>query len=235
MRTSNKILLSTFIVTILIITAIHVVLSAKIKNGEIVTFHDANGSRERFALGNIKHVSIKGLEECRIVPGDSAILEIRRDYAASIKYRVTGDSLIIHAGIPEAEYEQGSRRHVPFTLYLPPVESITTKYSHVFLRGGQDSATAISRTINIHTTRLDVSATTRELKPAYWNNLQVNAQNSQAVFTQGAIINDLTVNLNAQSSMTDAGADLRHFSLQVDSTSTVSLRKNSLNNIKLVK
>ena len=235
MRTSNKILLGGFVAMILIITSIHVVLYAKIKNGDLITFREIEDAGERIVLGNVKYVSITGFVECRIVPGDTAAIEVGRNWLKSFKYRVVGDSLFVEGGLREAEYVMGSRVDAPITLYLPPVESITANYSKVFLRGAEDSTNAISRTILINNSELNVTATTRELKPAYWKSLQVNALNSQTIFTEGAVVNELSVNLLSKSSLTDAGADLQHFSLQVDSTSTVSLRKKSLQNIKLVK
>ncbi len=235
MRTSNKILSGTFIATVLVITGIHAVLFAKIKSGNITTFREANEARTRILLGNVKHVSISGFEEFVIAPADSTYFEVGDNRAKDLKYRIDGDSLIVDAGGREEDYKNGSRRYLPVTLFLPPVESITAKYSHVFLRGGKDSAAAISRSIAIDNTELDVQALTRELQPAYWKSLQVNASGSRAVFTAGAVISDLSVSLNSNSLLTDAGADLQQLSLQVDSTSSVNLRKNSLNNIKIIK
>jgi len=228
-------LLGAFVATILIITSIHVVLYAKIKNGEVITFRKELEARERIVLGNVKHVSITGLEECSIFSGDTVAIEVGRNWLKNFRYRVAGDSLIIDGGLRESEYLMGSRRYAPISLYLPPVESITANFSKVFLRGADDSTNAISRSILINNSDLDVTPGSRNLKPTYWKSLQVNALHSQATFFEGAVLNELSINLNANSSFTDAGADLQHFSVQVDSTSTVSLRKKSLNNIKLVK
>jgi hypothetical protein len=237
MRTSNKILLGGFVATILIITGIHAVLYAKIKNGDLVTFKNENVDNvDSILLGNnIKHVLIRGMEGIAITAGDTAAMTVNRNHLNRFQYRVAGDSLVIEAGLRQADYEAGGRRYASVVLQLPPVISITANFSQVFLQGPEDSAKAISQNIFSANSELNVRAGSRDMKPAYWKNLQVMALHSQTIFTEGAVINELFVNLNANSGLTDAGADLQHFSLQVDSTSTVSLRKKSLNNIKLVK
>jgi hypothetical protein len=237
MRTSNKILLGGFVATILIITSIHFVIHAKIKSGDLVTFNQNKFDNiERIVLGNIRHVSITGLDEFHIMPGDTAVLDMNSEWKENFLYRVVGDSLIFEAGnISQAEYVNGARKFAPMTLHLPPVESITTNFAKVLLGGEADSTKAISRSLLIINSELNVLGGNRENTPAYWKSLQINALHSQAIFFKGAVLNELSINLNAQSSLTDGGADLQHFSVQVDSTSTISLRKKSLNNIKLVK
>jgi hypothetical protein len=237
MRTSNKILLGGFVATILIITSIHFVIHAKLKSGDLVTFKQKSFDNiERIVLGNIKHVSIIGLDEFHIVPGDTAVLDMNPAWKGNFLYRVVGDSLILEAGnISQAEYVNGARKFAPMTLHLPPVETITTNFAKVLLGGEADSTKAISRSIFISNSELNVLGGNSERTPTYWKSLQVYALHSQAIFLEGAVLKELSVNLNAGSSLTDGGADLQHFSVQVDSTSTVSLRKKSLNNIKLVK
>lgn len=230
-------MLGGFVATILIITSIHFVLHAKIKSGELVTFNQKKFDNiERIVLGDIRHVSIIGLEEFHIMPGDTAVLDMNPAWKDNFLYRVVGDSLIVEAGsISQAEYVNGARKYAPMTLHLPPVETITTNFAKILLSGGADSTKAISRSIFISNSELNVLGGNGERAPAYWKSLQVNAFHSQAIFFEGAVLNELSINLNAESSLTDGGADLQHFSVQVDSTSTISLRKKSLNNIKLVK
>jgi hypothetical protein len=236
MRTSNKILLGGFVATILIITSIHMVIHAKIKSGDLITFNQEPSHMERIVLGNVKHVSITGLEEFHITPGDTAVLDMDPNWNDRFVYRVTGDTLILEAvGISHEEYVNGGRRYMPLTLHLPPVETISTNFAKVLLHGATDSTKAISQSILASNSELIIMPGTRQRGPGYWKNLQVMALHSLAVFSEGAVLNELTINLNAESSFTDGGADLQHFSVQVDSTSTVSLRKKSLNNIKLVK
>jgi hypothetical protein len=237
MRTSNKILLGGFVATILIITSIHFVLHGKIKSGDLVTFNQKKlDNIERIVLGNIRHVSIIGLDEFHIMPGDTAVLDMNPEWKENFLYRVVGDSLILEAAsISQAEYVNGARKYAPMTLHLPPVETITTNFAKILLSGEADSTKAISRSIFISNSELNVLGGNGERAPAYWKSLQIHAVHSQAIFLEGAVLNELSINLNAQSSLTDGGADLQHFSVQVDSTSTISLRKKSLNNIKLVK
>ena len=229
-------MLGGLVATILIVTSIHLVIHAKIKSGDLITFKPEPSNIERIVMGNIKHVSITGLEEFHIVPGDTAVLDMDPNWNDRFLHRVTGDTLILEAvGISQEEYMNGGRRFMPLTLHLPPVETISTHFAVILLHGATDSTKAISQSIIASNSELSFVAGDRQKNPAYWKSLQINALHSQAIFLEGAVLKELTLNLNAASSFTDGGADLQHFSVQVDSTSTVSLRKKSLNNIKLVK
>lgn len=236
MRTSNKILLGGFVATILIITGIHAVLYAKIKSGDLVSYDDERLRETRHVVaGNIKHVNITGLEGFLIAPGDTAIMQLDSNLLKRLGYRVSGDTLTIDAGFTNLDYQHGVKGYLPLGLELPENVTITTNYCRWILRGATDSTTAISRNIHLINSELNVTYSDRETKTDYWKSLQVNTLHSHAMFGEGTIVHELTVILGAESNLTDGGADLQHFSLQVDSTSTVSLRKKSLNNIKLVK
>lgn len=237
MRTSNKILLGGFVATILIITGIHAVLYAKIKNGDLVTFNDERLQRtNRIVLGeNIRHMRITGIEGALIAPGDTAIMQLDTTWLKRFKYTVSGDSLIIEGGLRESEYEAGSKKYAPIGLEIPEGISITVNYCQLIFRGATDSTKAISRNINAANSELSVIYSNDEHQTDYWKSMQINALHSNTFFGERTVVNELNVNLGAFSGLTDGGADLQQFSLQVDSTSTVSLRKKSLNNIKIVK
>jgi hypothetical protein len=237
MRTSNKILLGGFVATILIITGIHAVLYAKIKNGDLVAFEDEKLKlTDRIVLGeNIKHMRITGIQGGLIAPGDTAIMQLDTTWLKKFKYSVTGDTLIIDGGLRQSDYEAGDKQYVPLGLELPHGVSITANYCQLELRGATDSTKAISRSINITNSELRIMYTNNGTKTDYWKSVQLNALRSNTYFGEATTVNELSVNLNVFSNLTDGGADLQQFSVQVDSTSTVSLRKKSLNNIKLVK
>lgn len=230
-------MLGGFVATILIITSIHFVIHAKLKSGDLVTFdRETSDNIERIVLGNIKYVSITGLDDFNIMQGDTAVLDMNARWKENFQYRVVGDSLVLEAvGISQAEYVRGARKYVPIALHLPPVETITTHFARVMLHGTNDSTKAISQSIRASDSELNIINGRREKGSAYWKSLQINSLHSHSIFLEGVVLNQLLVNLNGESSLSDGGADLQHFSVQVDSTSTISLRKNSLNNIKLVK
>lgn len=236
MRKSNKILLGGFVALVLITIGVHVTLYAKIKNGDLVVLRDGTDEQmERIVAGNIKHVLIKGMEECRIVTGDSAILEMNKNRNKNFRYRVAGDSLIVEAGLSDEDYATGRRIYVAATLHLPPVESITASYSNVFLSGVSDTSAAISRNINLSHCQLHLRNNSRDGKPAFWKDLAINSRSSALHFAGGAVLNELVLTMNDNSVLTDEGAMVSNFQLQMDGSSSVNLHGAMLDKLKLIK
>lgn len=236
MRTSNKILLGGFVATILILVGIHVALYAKYKGGETKDVSGLIGGNVTYDLGNIRHVSITGMEECKIIPADTARLEMDKHYKGSISYRINADSLVIAGPHNASELAEGHRVGLPITLYLPPVESITANYTGLFLRGGTDSAKAVSQKIELNNSHLQLSRNGPDPGGAWWNNLAIVAHdNAKIDLPARGTIGYLDVSLSRNSLMTDHGVHITSFLLKMDSTSSAALRMHNLDKLKLNK
>jgi hypothetical protein len=236
MRTSNKILLSIFIAVVLIITGIHVALYAKIKSGDLVTFHiyAQPGDLEKHAIPAIKHVRITGMEECRINYSDSGHLELSKKWKGELTWKIDGDSLIIE-GPANTNYSMGTRVYLPVDLYLPADVIVHARYSQLYVRGADDSAKAFSRAINTEYSHVFIYPNSRGDKPVYWKKLQVTSRDGGINVSRYAEIAEMEVDLLPNVAFTDEGAHFGSLSVKIDRSSTISLRQGSLEKIKLIK
>src|SRR5438046_6767844 len=97
MKTSNKILLTSFIMVVFLLLTLHVVIYAKYKRGDTVSFEEIrNGRLEEHALPGFKYVSVKGRFTCRIIPSDTAKVQILKWGEARVTYNIVQDTLFIN-------------------------------------------------------------------------------------------------------------------------------------------
>lgn len=96
MKTSNKILLFTFLAFLLLITAMQLVMYARYKRGE-VTVALKWASPEQIPIGNVKYVKAFGLERLRVKLANELSLSIEKLDADSVSWEVAGDTLIIRS------------------------------------------------------------------------------------------------------------------------------------------
>lgn len=77
MKTSNKILLSAFLATLLIIVSVHIALYAKYKNGDYALITDDMWPTNMvtYSLSDIKYVSVDNVENVTINAADSSKLQ----------------------------------------------------------------------------------------------------------------------------------------------------------------
>lgn len=77
MKTSNKILLGTFLIALLILAGIHIALFAKYKKGEFTLVGDDMWPTNMltYSLENVKYVSVENIESITIHKGDTSKLQ----------------------------------------------------------------------------------------------------------------------------------------------------------------
>lgn len=232
MRTSNKILLGTFIVSVLTITGIHVALYAKIKNGDLVVLRSASPSvdHEKHAIPNIKHVLVTGMQECHVIYSDTARLELAKNWKEHLKWSVIGDSLIVEATGPN--YVLGERVFAPVDLYLPSDVGIDARFSRIFLRGAADSGKAFSLVVNADHGEVFVGGFYAAGRQKYWKNITINITEGPVTISPDLDIQEATITLNSNAAFSDEGARFGNLTLKVDSTSQVNLRAGSLDKLK---
>ncbi len=232
MRTSNKILLGGFVATILILVGIHVALYAKYKRGDTKDLRDLIGETVTQDLGNIKIISITGLQECTIIAADTARLQMDKHWKGSFSFRINGDSLVVEGNKSIEEYARGNRVGLPITLHLPSVELINMQYGGLTLLGA-DSAKATSQKIVLSNSTLQFATMDKDSKKGMWNNLTIDAQeNTEINFPKHGTINYLDVTLSNNSTLHDHGVHVESFLLKMDSTSSAALRMHNLDKLK---
>lgn len=234
MRTSNKILLGAFITLLLITVGIHVVLYAKIKNGDLEVYRNTpTQSTERVALGVIKHVVIKGMENVHVFESDTAAIEMYKNWQKHFKYRVSGDTLAIEGNLSDSDYQMGSRVHSKVDVFIPPVQTFTAIYSGLTMQGADDTTTAVSRDLKLFNSELFMIA--HDSTSTYWKSMNIYGVNCRIYANRLVYVQDMTARIFVGSTLTEEGASFGSFSLSLDSTSSVNLRTGSLQNLKTFK
>jgi hypothetical protein len=235
MRTSNKILLTGFVASVLIITGVYVTLYAKIKNGDLVVLRNAEPPPvlEKHATPNIRHVVVTGLGECHIMHSETARLELPKDWNQHLVWRVVGDSLII-GGSRNKGYTRTVQVLLPVNLYLPQDATVYANYSNLYIGGADDSAKAVSLVVNTANSTIFISPNLRAGWKALWAKLQITSRDGGINVSPDAEITEMDLVLN-NSAFTDEGARFGSLSVKADSNSTISLRQGSLEKLKLNK
>ncbi len=231
MKTSNKLLLGIFITIILLTTAVQLMVYAKYKRGDYVKFDRDNfSSFTKVDIPAVRFISITGMGNINIMPGDTSKLEIQKENVSPLSYRVVNDTLIIIGDTTHAidDPERGSRNYNHVNVYLPATVQINASNSALRVGGAADSASAPSYTVKLEKdSRLFINNNAA----VYFNQLNINSDHSKIELNDHVLINDLNVQL-INSNIDDKEAGIKKLTMDADSKSTVTL---SGKNIKALK
>jgi hypothetical protein len=142
MKTSNKILLATLILVMLVLAAIHFGLTSKYKNGEFTTTIDKGPGKDTIAIKPIRFVKIRNLDNVILVPSYSYRLEVEKDMPSYFKYSVSGDTLFVSGDTTGASsHNLDDRRKIyqEVSLHLPQMKLIEAENSSLNVTGKNDS------------------------------------------------------------------------------------------------
>ena len=235
MKTSNKILLGIFLTIILLTTAVQLMVYAKYKRGEYVKFKDERFSQmTAVEIPAVRFISIEGLGNCSVLPGDKPRLEVKKEKVGRVIYRVVNDTLFFigDTAITIDELKRGTRNYSYVNLYLPPAVHINGAYSNFRVGGTADSASAPSYTFRLQKDcHLFMDYRDRDNAAVYFNQLNIDSEQSKIDLDGHSFINDLNVQLTS-SKIDDKEAVIKNLIMVADSKSTVTL---SGKNIKALK
>jgi len=249
MKTSNKLLLGIFLTIILLTTTVQLMVYAKYKRGEYVKFKDERFSQmTAVEIPAVRFISIVGLGNCSVLPGDKPRLEVKIEKVGRVIYRVVNDTLFLigDTAITIDELERGTRNYSYVNLYLPATVQVRAAYSSLGINGAADSTSAPSYTVrleknshffinkrNPHDQKISTQGHGNgdDNPTVYLNQLNISSEQSKIELNDHALINDLNVQL-INSNIDDKEAGIKKLTMDVDSKSTVTL---SGNNIKALK
>ncbi|HEX6432390.1 MAG TPA: hypothetical protein VF008_32075 [Niastella sp.] len=231
MKTSNKLLLAIFLSIILLTTAVQLMVYAKYKRGDYVKFdRDIFSSFTKVDIPAVRFISITGMGNISIMPGDTSKLEIQKEKVSPLTYRVVNDTLIVIGDSTHAidDPERGNRNYNHVNVYLPATVQINASNSVLRVGGADDSTIAPSYTVKLEKdSRLFINNNAT----VYFNQLNINSDHSKIELNDHAFVNDLNVQL-IKSEINDKEAVIRNLTMDADSKSSVTL---SGNNIKALK
>ena len=230
MRTSNKILLGTFISVTVLLVGIHVSLNAKYSNGSFTVI--PNKKSDRFnvqILPAVKYVTATGLNHFNIISSDTLKLETEKNHSSQLRVKVEGETLIISGDtlIKRNSFEDRQKTYSPVTLYLPSSIKLKIDFSEVQLKGSRDSSSAKSYEFDLTETNINIGDEWGENgdnpSSRFWKQLDIKASKKSFIrlFTN-AKISGLNLQLN-ESSIQDISSDIGQFTLQTDDKSSVNL------------
>ena len=119
MKKSNKLLLAGFLAVVVLITAIHVSLYAKYKNGNYTIFHAADLSPQSMEpFPNVLFISIRNVAGATVTFSDMAAVE--KVAEGNIQYVRSGDTLLItgRAGVNTRDFDYPVEFHLPYNAKL---------------------------------------------------------------------------------------------------------------------
>jgi hypothetical protein len=234
MKTSNKLLLAIFLTIILVATTVQLMVYAKYKRGEYVKFEREEISpMNGLEIPAVRFISIKGLGNFDVLPGDKPKLEIQKGKTGGISYRVINDTLVIIGDTSHTidDLQQGMRNFSHVNVYLPATTQINVSYSYLRLNGAVDTVNAPSYSVRMErNSRLYIHNRTHDAAVNF-NQLNISSEQSEIELGEYSLINDLNVTL-ISSRIDDKEAEIKKLTMDADSKSTVTL---SGRNIKALK
>ena len=239
MKTSNKLLLGIFLTGLLFITAVHVMIYAKYKNGAytIMKF-DSGENLTVHQLKAARYVRIMAVANMSVVPSDSMKLEVEKDGNISVRYEYRGDTLVIRG---DSVYNRNGRRTVEYAsqqvnLYLPSPVSVTNEFGNLDFVISEQMQQGGLYEISLKYCKMQF---TNQLKGFYSDksidSLSVRAISSEIGIDKNITVNKLNLQLSDASSFTDNGGFVGEMMLSMDNTSTILLHGNNAHNVKSIK
>ncbi|MES2777879.1 MAG: hypothetical protein V4722_27110 [Bacteroidota bacterium] len=223
MKKSNKLLLAGFILGLLLLSAIHIALYAKYKNGNYTIYnpadHQETGSAESFPQVNF--VSIRNIPGAFINFSNTA--QVIKD-EAGIVYIRKGDNLLISA--MDSVGRGGTDRP---RLTLPYNATVHLFNSSVSFQKGQ-SDTAGNPVVYLHNAQAIFSGANTPLR---FGHIRIIASgNSGVTFDQNSYADHLELILS-NSSFGDSGSEFGQISIVTDSLSHIALQSKHLIKAKI--
>ena len=230
MRTSNKILLGSFITTTVILVGIHVSLYAKYKKGDFIDIVNENALRFNMQiLPGVKYVSATGLGHFNIIASDTLKIETEKNHPSQLRVSVEGETLVITGDtlISRNAFQDRQRTYSPVNLYLPSSVKVKIDFCEMELHGSPDSLSSKSYDFELTETSMMIGDDTPERNDntpvLYWKQLDIKADKRSSIkLFRNVKISGMNLLMN-ESSIHDNNSDIGQLNLQTDDKSSINL------------
>jgi hypothetical protein len=220
MKTSNKILVITFLLSVSLIYALPVAVNIKYKNGDYSIAGSDGVKYVNYSLSPGKLISIDGLKKCVIVPSDSFRIGISEGTQKFIMFKNSGDSLII---ISKTGLQSDSSKVI---LYLPftEVEKIISNQSSIELKGSFNKMPTPSYSIDLRRSHLSLQTSAVH---QFFNRIHVVSYDSSSLaISKFNHIKEL-ISLNLSQTNINSSTDIEAFQTRFDPKAIVDVTKNA--------
>lgn len=222
MKKSNKLLLGAIFTGILILTGIHIALSAKYKSGNVTAYDEQrdNKSMESRPLANIRQINVENV----------GYVTMRYDATPSIKYtkgvksvNVSEQGGVLTLTMPKASDGMGSR-DLSVHLYVDSTMMVNLLNSRAYLVNSGERNGHINLAVDkaFLTTSDDVNTENFIIR-----GLNLKAANNSEVRLNGINIGQLSLNVQ-HSTFVEDKCTFGTIQLQADDSSRISLMSNHL-------
>lgn len=227
MKKSTKILVVAFITVVLMITAVHLALSARYKNGVYTAYKTEEVKHPKTAYPGVKNLTLQNLGDVVMSIGDTAAVGIHE--TANKEYTITqqGNVLVIAAKNPTAV---DRRFRGKLWVTVPNGAIINAKYTDVQLE--QKAGTAAGS----FTAMLDSS----QFRLAQYkdginlDSVSIQGSNGSKIWVRNAAVRSINIRLQT-SSFEEKGSMFGSVQVAIDTTSSLSLTGRNVVNTTIVK
>ena len=229
MRTSNKILLGTFIAILFIITAIHAALYTKYKRNDFITMKSLHNERyNTYDIKDVQSVSLTGLQNVTVIPADTARLEIEKNDNNRVHYQLLNGVLAIKGDTMITRSDNTSdrtRAYQDVILYLPPVQVIKADFCELTINGKKNATNTGSLEIELQETSLHLGGWNRndDTTAIGYNKINIaKSKQSSIDITGNVVIKEMSLNLRS-SNFEDGNLTCDSLIITTDISSSVKL------------
>lgn len=230
MKTSNKILLGTFLTALLILASMHIALYAKFKNGEYTLVSDDwHPNLASFSLDDVKHVSLDNIENVTLHFSDSS--RLRYDKPGENEENILSvskknDTLFV---VGKSKKANVGRWYKQTDLYL--ASNIEVKAINSQLHFGSGSAKAATNSINLSLDRALVDMNRGEIVSRL-DDVRISAVNRSTVMLNNVSIKRLNSFLD-KSFLEGNNLTADSITINSDAASQIKLSAQNLSKAKL--
>jgi hypothetical protein len=133
MKTSNKILLALFVISVLFTAAIPVAVNYSYRHKHFYTVQKGESAHiQAHTFKPVQFISLKDVKNCLVVPSDSLRLDIDKSIADNTQFRIEGDTFLLQQNF-HLKQDSGSKSNI--TLYLPIIKGMKLINSEIQLTG----------------------------------------------------------------------------------------------------
>lgn len=230
MKTSNKILVSAFVVALLILISVHLTLYARYKKGEFrLVSNEWQPNLATLSLDNVKYLSVDNIEHISVQLSDSSKLLYDKPNEKDeerLSFTKKDDTLFV-----TGRSEEGNIRWYRKTdLYLS--QNLSSKFtnSHIHLRQKKTAAYDRVLSFDLDNSILDIDALGGSSSRS--SALQISARNKSRISFGDVHVNRLQMQLN-DSYVEEEKLFVDSILITTDSLSRIAFRAQNLTKAKL--
>ena len=224
MKKSNKILLGGFLTAVLLLTAVHIGLFAKYKNGAFTAYNEEDDLQPMSlqSFPHIKFVSVKNVNNVRLSFADTARIEsMDKEWMEEISLSQSGDTL--HLTGPDVS-KNPNTYYKPLSVFVPQGANVNAVNSSLSFHPYNKFKSIFPLSLHLNKSRIILEGQESQL---LLGDVTLFAQNESRVELRNVAIKNLNATLQ-RSSFEDAEGSIEQLNIVTDSTSQISLQTKHL-------